>query len=126
MIELTAARLDSAGARIGVYTGSTPDKTRQQIIDDFSAGKLDFFLGTIKAGGEGVDGLQRACSTEVFFDRAWGPFRNKQAEDRLHREGQKRSVQIVDFFAPRTVDAKVRATNIRKWRDLRQILGDDR
>jgi SNF2 family DNA or RNA helicase len=126
MIDLTAARLDAAGARVGVYTGGTPDKVRQQIIDNFSAGKLDFFLGTIKAGGEGVDGLQRASSTMVFFDRAWGPFRNKQAEDRLHREGQKSSVQIVDFYAPKTVDAKVRATNIRKWRDLRQILGDDR
>lgn len=125
MIELTAARLDAAGARIGVYTGSTPDKTRQSIIDNFSNGKLDFFLGTIKAGGEGVDGLQRSSSTVVFFDRSWGPFRNKQAEDRLHREGQRNAVQVVDFFAPRTVDAKVRQTNIQKWSQLRQILGDD-
>lgn len=125
MIELTAARLDAAGARVGVYTGSTPDLVRQQVVDNFSAGKLDFFLGTIKAGGEGVDGLQRASSTVAFFDRAWGPFRNKQAEDRLHRQGQKNSVQVVDFFAPRTVDVKVRQTNIRKWRDLRQILGDN-
>lgn len=126
MINLTAKRLAIAGARIGAYTGSTPDAERQRIIDNFSAGKLDFFLGTIKAGGEGVDGLQRASSTEVFFDRAWGPFRNKQAEDRLHREGQKNAVQIVDFFAPRTVDAKVRQTNITKWSQLRQILGDER
>lgn len=125
MIELTAARLGAAGARIGVYTGSTPDVVRQQVVDNFSAGKLDFFLGTIKAGGEGVDGLQQASSTEVFFDRAWGPFRNKQAEDRLHRQGQKNPVQVVDFFAPRTVDAKVRQTNISKWKQLRQVLGDN-
>lgn len=126
MIELTAARLDAAGARIGVYTGSTPDKVRQSTIDNFGAGKLDFFLATIKAGGEGVDGLQRASSTAVFFDRAWGPFRNKQAEDRLHREGQRNAVQIVDFYAPGTVDAKVRKTNITKWNQLRDILGDRR
>ena len=126
MINLAAARLDAAGARIGVYTGTTPDKLRQPIIDKFSTGKLDFFLGTIKAGGEGVDGLQRSSSTVAFFDRAWGPFRNKQAEDRLHREGQRNAVQVVDFFAPRTVDAKVRKTNIDKWSTLRQILGDER
>lgn len=126
MIELTAARLDAAGARIGVYTGSTPDKARQPIIDNFSAGKLDFFLGTIKAGGEGVDGLQRSSSTVAFFDRMWGPFKNKQAEDRLHREGQRNAVQVVDFFAPKTVDSRVRQTNIRKWSQLRQILGDER
>lgn len=126
MIELTAARLDASGARVGVYTGSTPDAARQTIIDNFSAGKLDFFLGTIKAGGEGVDGLQRSSSTVAFFDRAWGPFRNKQAEDRLHREGQKNAVQVVDFFAPGTVDSKVRQTNIDKWATLRAVLGDGR
>jgi SNF2 family DNA or RNA helicase len=123
MIGLAAARLDAAGARIGVYTGSTPDRMRQPIIDDFQAGKLDFFLGTIKAGGEGI--TLTAASTMAFFDRAWGPFRNKQAEDRCHREGQKNAVQIVDFFAPGTVDKKVRDTNITKWTTLRAVLGDD-
>jgi SNF2 family DNA or RNA helicase len=124
MIDLAAARLDAAGARIGVYTGSTPDKMRQPIIDNFQAGKLDFFLGTIKAGGEGI--TLTTSSTMAFFDRAWGPFRNKQAEDREHREGQKNAVQIVDFFAPGTVDAKVRNTNIVKWSHLKAILGDNR
>jgi SNF2 family DNA or RNA helicase len=124
MIDLTAARLDAAGARIGVYTGSTPDKMRQPIIDNFQAGKLDFFLGTIKAGGEGI--TLTTSSTMAFFDRAWGPFRNKQAEDRCHREGQKNAVQIVDFYAPGTVDAKVRKTNIDKWATLRAVLGDDK
>lgn len=124
MIDLAAARLDTAGARIGVYTGDTPDKTRQQIIDNFQDGKLDFFLGTIKAGGEGITLTQ--ASTMAFFDRMWGPFKNKQAEDRIHREGQRNVCQIVDFYAPRTVDSKVRKTNIDKWSVLKQILGDDR
>jgi SNF2 family DNA or RNA helicase len=123
MINLAAARLDAAGARTGVYTGTTPDRMRQPIIDDFQAGKLDFFLGTIKAGGEGIT-LTRS-NTMAFFDRAWGPFRNKQAEDREHRQGQKNAVQIVDFFAPGTVDAKVRKTNIDKWSVLKAVLGDD-
>jgi len=123
MLDLAAARLDAAGARIGVYTGMTPDKARQQIIDDFQAGKLDFFLGTIKAGGEGIT-LTRS-STVAFFDRAWGPFRNRQSEDRVHRQGQKNAVQVVDFYAPRTVDKRVRDTNIRKWETLKAILGDD-
>lgn len=124
MINLAAARLDASGARIGVYTGQTPDRVRQSIIDDFQAGKLDFFLGTIKAGGEGI--TLTTSSTMAFFDRAWGPFRNKQAEDRTHRAGQKNAVQIVDFFAPGTVDSRVRNTNIDKWATLKLILGDDR
>lgn len=124
MIELAATRLEKAGARIGVYTGTTPDKLRQPIIDDFQKGRLDFFLGTIRAGGEGI--TLTASSTMVFFDRAWGPFRNKQAEDRIHRQGQKNVCQIVDFYAPGTIDSKVRDTNIRKWNQLRAVLGDDR
>jgi SNF2 family DNA or RNA helicase len=98
------------------------DNVKQQGLDDFQAGKLDVFAGTIKAGGEGID--LTVSSTVVFMDRSWSPFRNRQAEDRLHRLGQKNAVEVVDMYATHTVDSKVRTTNINKWSVLKQMLGD--
>jgi SNF2 family DNA or RNA helicase len=122
MIDLVDRRLRKAGLRVGKYTGATRDKDRQPIIDNFQAGKLDVFAGTIKAGGESI--TLTAASTVAFLDRAWGPLRNMQAEDRVHRIGQTNAVQVVDFFAPDTVDSKVRNTNITKWSELKALLGD--
>lgn len=122
MVRLVDDRLRQNGRKVGLYVGSTPDNKRQGIIDDFQAGKLDVFLSTIATGGESI--TLTASSTVVFLDRLWGPFKNMQAEDRVHRIGQKNAVEVVDFFAPGTVDDKVRNTNIRKWGQLRALLGD--
>jgi SNF2 family DNA or RNA helicase len=123
MINLVEKRLIGIGLRVGKYTGETPDRFRQPIIDDFQAGKLDVFVATIKTASESI--TLTAASTVIFLDRDWNPHKNEQAESRAHRIGQVHPVQIVDFFALRTVDSKVRETNIRKYGQLKAILGDD-
>jgi SNF2 family DNA or RNA helicase len=124
MIDLVGQRLRRDGLRVGLYHGDVPDAIKESNVDNFQAGKLDVFAGTIASGGESI--TLTASSAVVFLDRAWGPFKNRQAEDRAHRIGQVWPVQIVDFFAPGTVDKKVRDTNIRKWSILQELLGDDR
>jgi len=62
-------------------------------------------------------------STVVFLDRSWSPADNAQAEDRLHRIGQKNAVQVVHVDAARTVDQQVEAKLIWKWSFIKQILG---
>lgn len=73
-------------------TGDTPADRRQQIVDDFQAGKLKGVAMTIAAGGVGLT-LTRA-EVELFVDYDWTPANNHQAEDRAHRPGQKNSVVI--------------------------------
>jgi SNF2 family DNA or RNA helicase len=122
MIDLVERRLSGIGLRVGKYTGETRDSDRQSIIDNFQAGKLDVFAGTIKTAAESI--TLTAASTVLFLDRAWNPHKNEQAECRAHRIGQIHPVQVVDFYAVGTVDAKVRDTNIRKYGQLKAILGD--
>lgn len=49
---------------------------------------------------------------------------NSQAEDRLHRIGQKNAVQVIDIIARNTVDlGRMQRLELKKsW--IRQILGD--
>jgi hypothetical protein len=124
MVYLVVSRLRKEGLRVVEFTGDTPDVARHRSVKDFQSGAADAFVGTIAAGGEGIT-LTRS-STVIFLDRSWTPAKNLQAEDRLHRIGQKNAVQVVDFFARDTVDSDVRDANIRKWSQLRAILGDTR
>ena len=120
--QLVTRRLTAEGLRVAEMTGATPDWKRDELQRDFQNGQYDIWAGTIKTGGESID-LFRA-STVTFSDRAWNPSKNTQAEDRLHRMGQKNAVHVVDFMARDTVDLRVRATNIRKWSNLKAMFGD--
>lgn len=121
VINLFGSRLAKVGVPHVLLTGDTKDD-RKQIVRDFQAGKYQIFAGTIAAGGEGIT-LTRS-STVVFFDRMWSPSKNRQAEDRCHRIGQKNAVQVIDIVARNTIEPD-RNTKIEwKWSILKEMLGD--
>ena len=92
--------LVAEGFRVGRIDGSTKD--RQQVVDDFQGGKLDVVLCSISAAGVGL--TLTAADTLYFVERVWRPFDLRQAEDRIHRIGQKNTATIVYFDAPNTID----------------------
>jgi SNF2 family DNA or RNA helicase len=121
-IRLLEERCQKAGYKLVTLTGGTSQAERASNIRDFQEGRAHVFAGTIAAGGVGIT-LTRA-STVVFLDRAWSPSVNRQAEDRLHRIGQKNAVQVIDIMARKTIDLGRRQQIERKWTWLQQILGD--
>jgi SNF2 family DNA or RNA helicase len=120
LIDLLAVRLEAAHLSHGVFTGNTDQADRDRIVNEFQAGDLQVFAGTIGAGGVGLT-LHRA-STVVFLDREWSPALNAQAEDRLHRLGQKNAVQVIDIIARNTIETrKLKVIDMKKaW--LRRVL----
>lgn len=85
--------------------GDLPSKIeRDRRVNDFQAGKYDVFIGT-QAVKEGVD-LFRA-SNLVFVERFWSPADEEQAEDRIHRIGQKNGATIWNLFASGTIDERI-------------------
>jgi SNF2 family DNA or RNA helicase len=113
LIDLLEVRLREAGITYGAFTGATDNTARMKIVRDFQAGELRVFAGTIGAGGVGLT-LHRA-STVVFLDRDWSPAANGQAEDRLHRIGQRNAVQVIDITARNTIEpSKMRTLETKK------------
>jgi SNF2 family DNA or RNA helicase len=102
LIDLAESRLVGAGTSSVKITGDVSGLDRSAAVARFQSGQARIFLGTIAAGGEGIT-LTRS-STVVFLDRDWSPARNSQAEDRLHRIGQKEAVEVIDIVAKNTVD----------------------
>lgn len=123
VINLLGRRLAKKGITFGLYTGDTKQADRDQLVQDFQAGRIRVFAGTIKAGGEAIT-LTRA-STVVFIDRWWSPSKNIQAEDRAHRIGQKNAVEIIDIMAKKTVDLGRHQAILKKWEWLKMLLGDE-
>jgi SNF2 family DNA or RNA helicase len=122
LIYLLKLRLEAAGITHCLLTGDTPQSERGQIVERFQSGAARVFAGTIAAGGVGI--TLHAASTVIFLDRNWSPALNQQAEDRLHRIGQREAVQVIDIMARDTVDLGRRQMLEQKWDWIRRLLGD--
>lgn len=86
--------------------GGVHESKRDIISHEFTTPESDMRVvcGNIAAMGVGLN-LQGACSHAIFLDLFWNPGTNEQAEDRLHRQGQKNNVTIHIIQAQDTVDA---------------------
>ena len=121
-VDLASKKFSSLGISHVALTGDTPQEDRGRIVDEFQEGRHRVFIGTIAAGGVGIT-LTNA-STVVFIDRDWSPALNSQAEDRLHRIGQKNAVQVIDIIAKDTIDRGRHQKLELKLSWIKQLLGD--
>ncbi len=89
------------------YFGDTKSEKRQEVINDFQNpdSKLRFFVGQISTAGYGITLTQSSLC--LFFSNSFNLADRIQAEDRLHRIGQSKSVTYVDFISPKTIDVKI-------------------
>ena len=122
MAYLTTGELNRLGISTLALTGDTKADVRYNIARDFKAKKYRVIVAVIDAAAEGLDELQDVCNVAVFLDRSWKTIKNKQAEDRLHRGGQKNRVTIIDIKAENTVDEKRQEVLEHKWRNIKQLL----
>jgi SNF2 family DNA or RNA helicase len=75
---------------VGYIDGSTPQGSRQRLIEQFQQGYLLFLVAQLQAAGQAIT-LTRAAHA-VFGELHWSAVDHRQAEDRLHRIGAERDV----------------------------------
>lgn len=80
-----------------------PDKRSEEVRRFQEDPEVKLCLGTIQAMGEGV--TLTAASNAIIADRWWNQPSNQQAEDRIHRIGQTKGVQIILPVVEDSVDA---------------------
>lgn len=86
-------------------TGEDSTESRQKAVDLFQAGKVDLFVGSIKACSTGIT-LTRA-STVLFVEQTLVPADLDQATDRLHRIGQKNNVLVQFLVIDKSLDQEL-------------------
>jgi superfamily II DNA or RNA helicase len=97
-------RLQKAGLVAVEWSGAVSQKVRDNYLEEFIAGDIQFIVAVISAIGEGTDGLQEACSTVVWLSKDDNRLLNEQASGRLDRQGQKGSVISYEIIAEDTYD----------------------
>ena len=76
----------------------------------------------IQSGGTGVDGFQKVCCNVAFAEFAATSTDMEQAEDRLHRGGQERPVNVYYLIAQGTIDEDMAEALDEKKRVLASVL----
>ncbi|BDS07925.1 hypothetical protein NT6N_29650 [Oceaniferula spumae] len=91
-------------------TGAT--KNRQDLVEDFQAGKAEVFLISLKAGGTGLT-LTNA-DTVIHYDPWWNPAAENQATDRAYRIGQDKPVFVHKLICKGTVEQRIQQMQEKK------------
>jgi len=103
LIDLLSVEMAKLKINHVTVTGSVTGDDRQDAIDRFQNGEVQFILLT-RAGGEGIT-LTRA-DTMVRLVRSWSLTVHQQAEDRVHRIGSEihSNVTYIDYVTEDTVE----------------------
>jgi SNF2 family DNA or RNA helicase len=98
-----------------VLTGGQDAATRADVLARFAAESRHAVLVlSLRAGGVGLN--LTAASVVFHFDRWWTAAVETQAEDRAHRIGQTRPVQVFAYVCGDTVEERIAETIARKQR----------
>lgn len=104
--------------------GSTPIAERQSLMDDFYADEsIGVFMISTKSGGAGIN---LACANKVIiFDSSFNPQDDIQAENRAHRVGQTREVEVVRLVTRDTVEEQIYALGVSKLELDKMVQGEE-
>jgi hypothetical protein len=100
------------------YYGGTHKKdkdiSKHRFLNDPSA---MLFLANAASAGTGVDGLQTATDTAVYYSQSHGLLERLQTEDRTNRFGTTSSSLYIDMIGRRSTDLLI-VRNVRRKRDF--------
>ena len=104
--------------------GGQSDATRQDQIDKFQKGESKLMIAGIRAGNVGIN-LTRAKYV-IFAELDWSPAIHRQAEDRLHRIGQKNTVFAYYLIGNGTLDDHVANVLVDKSYEIDEIMDESK
>jgi superfamily II DNA or RNA helicase len=99
--------LDRRGERAEVFHGGLSGPARNHLLEAFRSDPELRVLFSTDAGGQGLN-LQDAASVVVNLEVPWNPAVLEQRIGRVHRIGQRRSVQVLHFVTRDAIEERVR------------------
>ncbi|MGI0017622.1 MAG: SNF2-related protein [Nitrosotalea sp.] len=102
--------------------GGQSDKERHEGIDRFQNGETKLIIAGLRAGNVGIN-LSRARYV-IFAELDWSPAIHRQAEDRLHRIGQKNTVFAYYLMGKGTLDDHVANVLVDKSYEIDAIMDE--
>ena len=123
LMDILEAVLESLDIKFLRLDGSTSMNIRQAMIDTFyEDDTIKIFMLSTKAGGAGIN---LACANKVIiFDSGFNPQDDVQAENRAHRVGQTREVEVVRLVSRGTIEEQIHALGESKLALDERVAGE--
>jgi SNF2 family DNA or RNA helicase len=99
--------LEERDLRAEVFYGGLNSRARDEMLEAFRLDPEFHVLFSTDAGGLGLN-LQEAASIVVNLEVPWNPAVLEQRIGRVHRIGQRRSVQVLHFVTRSALEERVR------------------
>ena len=112
LLERLQPELEKRELRTMYLCGRHSKLQRREMVDAFQAGGADVFLISLKAGGVGLN--LTAADVVIHYDPWWNVAAQNQAEDRAHRIGQERVVNVIRLVAEDTIEERILELQQRK------------
>jgi SWI/SNF-related matrix-associated actin-dependent regulator 1 of chromatin subfamily A len=117
--------IDGLAAEFGpacvVFDGRMNDQEKSDAVAKFqSTAGVRLFVGSLRAAGLGI--TLTAASLVTFAELDWTPAAMVQAEDRLHRIGQRDAVLVQHLVVDGSIDQRMATLLIQKAEMIGQIL----
>ena len=122
ILELVLRDIDMEYLRLD---GSTPVAVRQDLINEFNAddSTTPIFMLSTRAGGAGIN--LASANRVIIFDSGFNPQDDIQAENRAHRIGQQKDVEVVRLVSAGTVEEQIYAMGLTKLALDDKVAGED-
>lgn len=112
LLERLQPELEKRELRTMYLCGRHSKLQRREMVDNFQAGGADVFLISLKAGGVGLN--LTAADVVIHYDPWWNVAAQNQAEDRAHRIGQEKVVNVIRLVTENTIEERILELQQRK------------
>jgi SWI/SNF-related matrix-associated actin-dependent regulator 1 of chromatin subfamily A len=124
VLNILEAVLETTKIQFTRIDGSTKVNERQTLIDDFRDNvEITAFLLSTGAGGTGLNLMY--ANKVIIFDGSFNPQDDIQAENRAHRVGQTRPVEVVRLVTKGTIEEQIYALGQSKLVLDSRVSGED-
>lgn len=124
VLDILEAILETSRIQFTRIDGMTKVNERQTIIDDFRDDKTTTaFLLSTGAGGTGLNLM--FANKVIIFDSSFNPQDDIQAENRAHRVGQTRDVEVVRLVTKGTIEEQIYALGQTKLALDSKVAGNE-
>lgn len=120
MLALIRERLEGQGRDYFYLDGQTSKEDRLKWTSRFNEGEKDLFLISLRAGGTGIN--LTGGDTVILYDSWWNPAVESQATDRVHRFGQKKTVQVLRLITAGTIEERINELQEQKRELIDQVI----
>uniref|UniRef100_A0A0N4ZIG7 Helicase ATP-binding domain-containing protein n=1 Tax=Parastrongyloides trichosuri TaxID=131310 RepID=A0A0N4ZIG7_PARTI len=124
LLDILEVYLEIRGYHFKRLDGSTPVMERFQMVEEFNQDNDIFvFLLSTKAGGLGIN--LTAANNVLIHDIDFNIQNDKQAEDRAHRLGQEKEVNIYRLITRNTIEEPMLTNAENKLKLQENVTGDN-